>query len=600
MIAAEPQPVRRASTGDPAVVLGTLRDAVGWWLAKARLEPWPGDRLWVCFQCAHCATVFDRVLAYPRSPSTGGGTPPLYREMADLPALLEAAMGGRPPDVDAREWQGASECACGAPGHHRRIVGVALLHVVMGSGAALVASRVEEDGHSLARVADGSATMTPLEPSTSAFEAAFGRPFALFDGWARLLSELPVAPGTVVGTDVEHGVLLFAAANEAALAAGVASKLRACPRIVVRLDAATAEGPAWPAGLRALARVVEEGTSVAMVVERDRLLEQARVWARSRLSANVRDDGTEWVLGTETGDWPISPLRIVLLMIQHGRTLAEACAHELTAARDELRDRVATLAALTELVPGSAFDVEGGTAYARLSDGRAGQTLELTEIPAGAGTLPAEVLAREAAFLFDVAPPWADRLRVCPCGAAAGIERRLVSLPWPDDRKPWVLRIWGSDERPQAAEVVALCCDRHVRIPSEADLRSMGLDEQRLVGALDRDVPLSVVRVEATRCRADDGSRAAIVRGPLVASVVLSDARLIALARALDLEAPRLAWAVGSDVLALMADPGADPDAVIRRALAEIGMQRAPFWIRQGLDPSVEPRGSFDVVMERG
>src|SRR5690606_8700885 len=119
------------------------------------------------------------------------------------------------------------------------------------------------------------------------------------------------------------------------------------------------------------------------------------------------------------------------------------------------------------LVPGASFEVEGAKATALLADGRAVRTMELTDLPAGAGTLSADVLAREAAFLFDVAPPWADRGRVCGCGAALSVESRLVAWPWPEpSTRPRVVRMWAEEGRRGAAEVVALCCDRHVRIPS--------------------------------------------------------------------------------------------------------------------------------------
>src|SRR6185503_9676739 len=100
---------------------------------------------------------------------------------------------------------------------------------------------------------------------------------------------------------------------------------------------------------------------------------------------------------------------------------------------------------MTALFSGSSFRVEGSRATAQRADGQDGRTLELAEIPAGAGDLPIEALARDAAFLFDAAPPWADRSRVCPCGAGAGFERRLVAWPWrgPAAEKPWVVSTWG-------------------------------------------------------------------------------------------------------------------------------------------------------------
>ncbi len=606
MIAAEPQPdLRGAAAVDGAAARAALLDAATAWSAKARLEAFPRDRLWVRAGCGACGRAIDRVFCYGNSPWTGGDGGPLYRELGDLPAILDDALRGRPAHVDREQWRLALDCGCGAPAHHRRAHGAALLHAVLGSGAGLVVSNVEpEGGATFLRAADGGASLVPFDGTPEGFRAAFGVPFSPLDAWEELARDLPARAGTVFGATAEPGVSWLGAVSEAELSAGIAAHLGRAPRIVVRLDPSTVDGPGWPSRLRVVARSIEEGAAVAMVVERDVLLAQARAWARARLGADLREDAGRCVLRSERGDWPISPERVALSMVRYGRTLAEACAAELSEARDSLDDRIATLATLTELVPGSSFEVEGTSARARLADGRDGQTLELTEIPPGTGALSRDVLAREAAFFFDVAPPWADRTRVCSCGAAARLERRLVAWPWrgDDGRRPWVVGLWGDEREPRAAEVVAIVCDRHATLPAEVELRSSGLGEGELARRLDADLASSGLGVRASVWVGPEDRRVLVARGPLAAGVMLSAGRVRALDDALGGvvgAGPALCFAVGADVLAVTA-PCADADALVARALEDTGVVGpAPFWVRCELDLDVPPLGSFDVVVER-
>ena len=594
---------------DVEAARASLLESASWWSAKARSEAFPVDRLWVRFHCGACGTDFDGVFRCPTSPWMGEIGSPLYRDAEELARFVEDSLTRRPSAVEDADWKAAAECVCKSPHHQRRVIGAGLFHTVYGRATGLVVARIEGVPDVWLLLRDESGAPDPIVSSPGELAAFLGRPLTLFDAWRDLVEELPVREGTVIGRAVEQGVLLFAAAGEANLSAGIAAHLDASRRVVVRLDASTARSPGWPTSLQPLADAMDEGAAVALVLERDALLAQSRAWARSRLAADVTIAEGHWLLRTMTGDWPLAPERIALSMVRFGRTLAEACAAELARAEEALADRLETLRVLTSLVPGASFEVEGTRATARLATGRNGQTIEVTDIPAGASALSPEDLAREAAFLFDVAPPWADRTRVCGCGAARGLERRLVVWPWTGSpaERPWAIRVWGTEQSPSAAEVVALCCDRHARIPSEAELRLMGVDEHRLASSLDSNAGLGRSNARATVWTGEEHERIVVVRGAMASSVVLSDGRTRALNDALGRPietATAVAWAIGEDLLALAPESLAisheDLDAQLRRSLGELGVVGpGAFWIRRVVDLSAAPLGGFDIVIER-
>lgn len=569
----------------PPVPTGAMRaalhEAVGLWSSRARTETFPRDRLWIYFTCDACRASYQCVIQVASSPWIDGDPPPLYHDAAGVDALLERALSSRPVEVDEEEWTRATTCACRAPRHHQRAIGSALLHDVLGCGAAAIASRLGSVREWL-RAPDGCGAFAPFDPAS--FESTFGRPLSLFDSWLELAPSLPPRTGSIAGVIAEPGVILFAAPDERALDAGIAAKIGLRPRFSVRIDPSIPATAAWPSSLR---HAADDGV-LALVVDRDTMLAQARAWARSRADGDVAERGDEWTFVCGRGEWPVVPGNVALLMARAGRTLAEACAHAIDEAVRAIDDRIATLTAMTELLPGSSFVVEGTRATARRADGAEGRSLDLDAIPAGAGSLSPEALAREAAFLFDVAPPWADRSKVCACGAAACLERRLTGWPLPDDR-PWLLATWGDGAEPHAAEVIAICCDRHVRIPSERELRAIGVTDARAANAT----------VSRPRVRVHRRGDIVFVRGPFISGIAVADARVRALHDAIGrpFGDRAIAWALGTEVLALAA-PGTR-DESIPPALGEAGIAiHGAFWIRREVDLNVAPLGSFDVVSE--
>lgn len=593
MVAVSSEPSRGdARSVDVARVRAALLESARWWSAKARSEAGAIDRLWVALECRGCGELFDRIFVCPEEPD-----PPLHRTADEVEAALDELFAGRSPLIDEPTWREATSCECGSPRHLASTQGAGLFHAMLGSGAGLVVARIGGRTEWY-RLADGSGVPEAIEGSS--IRASFGRPLSLFEALAELLPQIPPKPSTVVGTAAEPGAWFFAAESAAVLELGVDAKLGGRPRILVPLEPAMVRSLLWPASLRELARSIEEGIVVALAVETEALLAQARLWARARLDGDVRvREGGGWAFASERGHWPIEARSIALSMARTGRTSAEVVASALAEASRALTDRIATLHALAEEVPGSSFEVEGEVATARGPDGRAVRTIRLSELPAGAKGLPPEMLAREAAFLFDTAPPWASRARVCPCGAALSIESRLVPWPWPDpSSRPKLVRTWA-DERGGAAEVVALCCDRHVRIPSVEELEALGLDEARLEARLDADLAETRPRVHASIWRGPGEERAALVRGPFAASFVLSDARAVALHEAVGrpIEGPSLTgWAIGTDV-ALFVPEDAD-DGIVVRVLSALGAPSfEPFWLRREIDLSVGGVGTFEVVM---
>jgi hypothetical protein len=108
--------------------------------------------------------------------------------------------------------------------------------------------------------------------------------------------------------------------------------------------------------------------------------------------------------------------------------------------------------------------------------------------------------------------------------------------------------------------------------------------------------------VHASIWRGPDGESVAVVRGPFVSGVVLSDGRARALYDALrePFEATRvIGWAIGADLAALVTEGASE--ATVVRALYELGIPSIePFWLRREVDLGAAAIGSFELVMERG
>lgn len=541
-------------------------DAMTRWSARVRREVLAHDRVWLAFGCGACGATRDAVLEHGASPWLGEGGAPLYRTREELEALVGAALRGRPAFVAADDWEALSACPCRAPRHHRRVLGAALLHARPGEGAGLALLALEGRAPAWLRVPDGGVP-APTEPGI----------VTLLDAWAALPDP---AEDRAVGRELEAGVWLFAATDPARLALAMASTLGTLPRQVALLDATVS---------RALGR----DAARALAVSTDALFARLRAWARSALDADVLRSERGPVLATAEGDWPLRLDRVVRAMAEHGRTPGEAMAAELDRARRALADRLETLRALTERMPGASFELEGTRAVARRPDGRAGLSVELADLPEGAATLDPALVAREAAFLFDAAPEWADRLRTCPCGAPASLARRLVGGSPDDARAPWILRWFGPSDAPTAAEVLALACDRHVRVLPEAELRALGLEDATIARRLLAERP------ELNGLRPRRVGPFVLIEGPWASSVLLAEAELHALVMALEPAERRwIGWGIGTDHLILAtADHDGAPgrldelDDAVRATARALGLAPTAFWVRCLVEPRPEGGG---------
>ncbi len=570
-----------------------LSDSASRWSAVGRLHTVPADGLWVCLSCPSCGSMFDRTFRCAPGPWAASAQEPLFRDSRELAAVVQEALVARPGAIAEREWEESTQCACGALAERHSS---AVFHAVVGTGASLVAIASVAHEPSLFRLDEGSGSFAELEASPAAIRSSYGHPLTLFDSWAELLAGLASPLDSVVGYSAEPGVWLFAAPNEEALESALESALD-FEAIIVGVTPGTIRSGAWPASTIAMTERLEAGLAVALIVERPCLIAQARAWARTRMNADVREreDGM-LLLHCVSGEWPIIAGAVTLGMAQFGLTLAQACARSLEEARSALADRTATLRRMTELVPGASFEIEGTTAILSMSHRRDKSLLDLTELPPGAVNLASDELIHQAAFIFETAPLWADRLRVCLCGAPLSIERRLVSWPMSSGDPPWALT---HDHEASAAQVVALCCDRHVRVLSEIELRKLGLDESVLKERLDVQAHWGRTRVHVATGQRSESDPVVLVRAPFGSGLVLFDARVNALLAELGRpfgDENIAAYAVGHDVLVLVPARIADPEDLVRAAMSGCNLDvTTRILCRRELDSSVPPRGAFDV-----
>lgn len=596
----------RDAQPEPAAPLAEdrLLDDVSWWMAHVREEPCPRDRLWLDLRCGACERSGTAVLRLTAPWTTGA--PAWISASWELEARLREAARARPSFLDADAWRDAHACACGAPEHHRRVTGVALLRAMPGSGAGLVAA-VPADAGALRRwrVPIGGAAQ-PLS-ETDAIDDVFGTPLSQHDGWAPLLERLPAPPDLlsehVIGVESEPGVWLLIGPSREALRWALAQRLGDAPHLAV--DVAP-EGLDWPARLEPLADAAGRGAGV-VAVERDAAFRQVRAFARGQLHMDARmgEDATDGHVITLSDDATscIAHLEeIALRVAKRGAPLAWAVAGVLSEAAEASAARLGVLKRLVDQVPGASFELERGRVHARRPDGTPGRVLELASLPRDVDAVDEAELARHAAFLFDLAPAWADPTRVCPCGAASTVERRVVPWPWTGeaDSKPMLverLEPEGADS-PGVAVVVALCCDRHVRVPAAVELERMGLAAggEALERRLAEDAPRRAQRVRAWVHEAPDGGVVILAEAPMIAAYALEDARLAALHHAVGAPFGALgevfAWAAGPDVLVM------GPHAACADALGARGhLERAvPFMLQRVARLDVPPAGTIHLA----
>ncbi len=573
--------------------MALVLDEASWWVAKAATERFPCDRLCLVVRCGACEAQRAHTLLLPH-PRLDGSTP-LFRGSGELSDFLAAVFESRPQSVQRETWEELHRCVCGAPDHHRRVGAVALFRMMIGTGAGLAVTRLAEGEQVRHRLALGGAPERLGDEES--IEDAFGRPLDGFETWAALAERLPPPAGEVAGVEGEPGVWMVAGHEAAHVLWALDQQLEGRSRIAV---AVTPTGVDWPSALAPIVELAARG-SVVVALERERVIDVARAYARFALGMDLEEGSDGVRLRGPALSWPVRLDAIALRVAKLGVPIAWAAAAVLNDAAEAGESRVETLRKLVQEVPGAGFEVEGTRVVARRPDGSRGRAVDLRSIPPGDVELSREELARQAAFIFELAPAWADPTRVCPCGAAATVERRLVGWPWAGDPEagPAVLELVEASEGRGAALVAAIACERHVRIPSAAELARIGLDDETRERRLVEDAPRRRQRVRAWVQRFDAGP-AILAEGPLIGIMALDDGRLAALHRAMGEplagEADVLAWALGEDVVAV-GRRAAIVDALETRGRLR---QEVPFLIERRVDLETAPSGLLEIEGRRG
>jgi hypothetical protein len=161
----------------------------------------PRDLACLVRRCGACDARFVAGFSFDHSPYRGQAGTPVYRTLEEMLAAAESLTRRREPSIPEGEWERATRCACGAPGHVVETTGARLARAVVGEAAALVAGWDRDLGASLWRVPRGGLPRR-LEPDVAAAREAFGRAATWFDAWptepAEGLRPVAIEPGVTL------------------------------------------------------------------------------------------------------------------------------------------------------------------------------------------------------------------------------------------------------------------------------------------------------------------------------------------------------------------------------------------------------------------
>jgi hypothetical protein len=544
----------------------------------------PVDVATLTLRCEACEQVREVGFRFEHSPYIGQAGKPLYRNLDEAFASCASLLEDREPSIDEQDWSASRRCPCRAPAHLTRATRVRLVRSMAGTGSSLVLeARSGSVGGRHALRVPSRGVPEAVEPTTDMLARAFGRPLTLFDAWTE------VDPERSSQHEAEHGVRLFSALDPEALRADIVAFIGAAPFVVVRLDASTVKGPAWPASLATLGAHLASDGAASLVI--DRRIMHARLRALAAHHGATVEHTRPERFDVSFGGLVtlVYPHQVARVMAAFGLTLADACAHALDDALSGLQ-RIATfLGNVGRARPEAQLRVDGGVGAIQRADGSFGPPFLLESLPVHLDPASPE-MDREIRYLCDALPPWSDPTRVCTCGAAAWLERRLMPFRAVErmmaapEREPWLLETWARDGRPRAVEVVVASCSTHRRIYPRRVLEAAGVaDAASLEERLARDRGLASFSVQLEQVEDQAGARSIVARGPLAASILLEPAWLAGLHEhaGRPITSPHAeAWAFAPDAVCLL-------DAGFRQA--ERDRLAALTLVASGLPPDAPP-----------
>jgi hypothetical protein len=483
---------------------------------------------------------------------------------AALNPLFGRAVGAPQPQRDP--------CTCGAPNDASETVVVVFFHAMAGTGAELMlegvrpAAEGEAPHWRVARVPlDGAEEPLANELDDAAVQAAFGRPVSLVQAWHRVLERR--APIALV---VHPGQWIFAAAHDDPELRPTIEALIASPdRRLVGLDGAALASPAW-AWIRPWLQQPQYAQHMGgMVIDLGRLRHAVAMRLRlAGLTVSTRPGGWTLLAQRVQTPWLVELETVAREALRGDLTIPEAAAAATSATLARIRTVEEFLQALSALRDDVRYRIEDVMAFPVRADGREGRPFNLLFDPFRTYGGPDD-LVRDLAFHFDDLKPYADPMRICPCGAALMMATRLVDWPIAEaliasEQTPATLEVIADDAgNRQAAVLLTLECDRHVRYLSRDELEALDATEDDVPDRVRRDLPFDTYTYAFSMMVDSKGRRALAAHGPKLGSVALHDELISGLHHAIGVPLTTVdatAWAVTPNFVVLM-EPEFEPHA---------------------------------------
>lgn len=561
----------------------------------------PPDTVHLLRRCARCGQL-SLLLRGSELPWTSPLSPARPASVTDALARLRELVES--PGRSAED----PACACPSGASHRVVAG-RLHRALVGVGADLIVELVNGEARALKAPFDGP-ERSLSGVADEALADALGRLPSLATALRALGLEALADAAAVYAP--EPGQWLVAAkphALERTLATLRANDPDGAAFDAVYLAPSTAVEALWMALGEPVASALGDGTlRAAMLLDRARWVSLARLWlVRSGVRVEEDADAGRLTVDADGVAVPVELAPVSASVLRLGLTLSEGAAVLADAVNERLSVTRRFLDAVAAMRPGVRFHIEDARAFPTFEDGRRGLPLDLTALPAKcpAGS---ERLAREVRYACDGLAPWADATRVCRCGAAAHVARRLV--PWsvidgmyraaPDD-SPVILQVLRA-ETPVAAVVAAVVCDLHVSVLRRSERDALSLTDEELSRRADVEREQERFRGRCERSSDGEGRAVAALVAPWVASAFFDLSLVHGVARSAGVtfgDGPVAVRAPSPNVLVLH-HPGCEASAVEAVAITALGhdgygpSERTPFLLARDAAMPREAVGRFE------